>query len=259
VTGAGVAVVTGGGRGIGAAIVVALARTGFDVAIVSSESESQAQGVIDDARRFGRNVLYCEQDIASVVDHAPRVERIWRDLGPVRCLVNNAGVTSLARGDLLDLSVESFDRSVGVNLRGTFFFTQAIARRMLEEPCADPDGDYRSIVTITSANAEIVGVDRADYCMSKAALSMMSRLYAARLASSRIHVFEVRPGIIRTQMTRPATQKYDDFIARGGVPQGRWGTPEDVGETVACIAEGRLPFSTGEVINVGGGLHLHRV
>ena len=130
---------------------------------------------------------------------------------------------------------------------------------MIGEASAEGPESYRCIVTITSANAGILGVDRADYCMSKAALSMMSSLYAARLAASHIHVFEVRPGIIRTDMTLPATPKYDDFIASGGVPQRRWGAPEDVAATVASIAEGRLPFATGEVINVGGGLHLHRV
>ena len=251
--------VTGGARGIGAAITLALARARFDVAIVSQEPETEARSVIDGARRFGVNVRYTSCDIAQVSNHARVVEEIWRDLGPACCLVNNAGVTSLARGDLLDLSTESFDRSIGVNLRGTFFFTQQLTRRMVGDTVSDAPESYRCVVTITSANAEIVGVDRADYCMSKAALSMMSKLYAARLASSRIHVFEVRPGIIRTEMTRPATRKYDDLIARGGVPEGRWGAPEDVGLAVASIAEGRLPFATGEVINVGGGLHLHRV
>jgi 3-oxoacyl-[acyl-carrier protein] reductase len=256
---AGTAVVTGGGRGIGAAIVAALARAGFDVAIVSREPAAEAAGVVAEAGRFGGSVIYEQHDIVQVDDHGRVVEAIADKLGPVHCLVNNAGVTSLARGDLLDLSVESFDRSIDVNLRGTFFFTQAVASRMLQDaPTAAPER-YRCIVTITSANVEIVGADRADYCMSKAALSMMCKLYATRLASSGINVFEVRPGIIRTEMTRPATQKYDDFIARGGVPQGRWGEPEDVGAAVASIAEGRLPFATGEVINVGGGLHLHRV
>ena len=206
-------------------------------------------------RKSGRRVLYVEADIADVGRHDAIVRRIVDALGGVDCLVNNAGVTSLQRGDLLQLSRESFDRSVAVNLRGTFFLTQAFARQML----SSPSDAYRSIVTITSANAEVIGVDRGDYCMTKAALSMMSRLFATRLAASNIHVFEVRPGIIRTSMTQPATAKYDDFIARGGVPLARWGMPEDVAATVASIAEGRLPFATGEIINVGGGLHLQRL
>jgi NAD(P)-dependent dehydrogenase (short-subunit alcohol dehydrogenase family) len=134
--------------------------------------------------------------------HAPLVDAIHARLGPIDCLVNNAGVTSLRRGDLLDLSPDSFDRCIGVNLKGTFFLTQAVARAMVGLPA--PAATYRSIITITSANADIVGVNRADYCMTKAALSMASKLFAARLASAGIHVFEVRPGIIRTEMTAPA-------------------------------------------------------
>lgn len=253
------AVVTGGGRGIGAATAVALARAGFGIAIVSKEPASQATEVVREVRNLGAKVCYYEHDIAEIENHRAVVDRICGDLGAIDCLVNNAGVTSLQRGDLLDLSVESFDRSVAVNLRGTFFLTQAVAREMIRSRGSAASARYRSIVTITSANAEIIGLNRADYCMTKAALSMMSKLYAVRLASSNIHVFEVRPGIIRTEMTRPAADKYDAFIAQDGVPLGRWGAPEDVGTAVAALAEGRVPFATGEVINVGGGFHLHRV
>jgi NAD(P)-dependent dehydrogenase (short-subunit alcohol dehydrogenase family) len=159
----------------------------------------------------------------------------------------------------LELTSESFDRSVATNLRGTFFLTQAVARAMIARKATSETSRYRSIVTITSANAEIVGLNRGDYCMTKAAVSMMSKLFAARLAQDEIHVFEVRPGIIRTDMTEPATETYDRFIENDGVPLKRWGTSEDIGTTVATIALGRLPFATGEVLNVGGGLHLHRV
>lgn len=252
-----VAMVTGGGRGIGAAIAAALADAGFDVAIVSRESEADATDAIARARRASGKLVYLQHDVARIDEHREAIDRIRRELGEIDCLVNNAGVTSLARGDLLELTPESFDRTLAVNLRGTFFLTQAVARTMLERtPAADT---YRSIITITSANAEIVGADRADYCMSKAALSMMSKLYAARLAAAGVHMFEVRPGIIRTEMTAPAAAKYDALIAQDAVPLGRWGMPDDVGRAVAALAEGLLPFSTGEVINVGGGLHLHRV
>ncbi len=248
---------TGGSRGIGAAIAGALATSGFDVGIVSKQAESEAADALASVRAAGRKLIYVEQDIVRIDEHHAVVDRIRHDLGEIDCLVNNAGVTSLKRGDLLELEPESFDRTVGVNLRGTFFFSQAVARTMLER--SPPQSAYRSIINITSANAEIIGVDRADYCMSKAALSMMSKLYAARLASAGVHVFEVRPGIIRTAMTGPAASKYDALIAQGGVPLGRWGIPEDVARAVAALAEGRLPFATGEVINVGGGLHLHRI
>jgi NAD(P)-dependent dehydrogenase (short-subunit alcohol dehydrogenase family) len=254
-----VALVTGGGRGIGAAIAAALASAGFDVAIASREPEPEAADALARARAFGRRIVYAEHDIGRIDSHRQLLERIRGELGEVDCLVNNAGVTSLRRGDLLELTAESFDRAVAINLRGTFFLTQAVARQMVDRALPDAESRYRSIITITSANAEIVGLDRADYCMTKAALAMMSKLYAARLAPSGIHVFEVRPGIIRTDMTAPAAAKYDALIERGGVPLGRWGTPDDVGKAVATLAEGRLPFATGEVIHVGGGLQLHRL
>ena len=251
------ALVTGGARGIGAAIATSLANAGFDVAIASLEPPSEAAPVLEAIDASGRHARYVEFDIADIARHASLVADLWSTFGAIDCLVNNAGVTSLERGDLLDLSLESFDRSVAVNLRGTFFLTQAVARRMLGQ--REHVASQRSIITITSANAEIVGENRADYCMTKAALSMMSKLYAARLAAAGIQVFEVRPGIIRTRMTEPAAARYDELIARDGVPMRRWGLPEDVGTAVATLASGRLPFATGEVINVGGGLHLHRL
>lgn len=249
-----VALVTGGGRGIGLAIATALAQEGFAIAIASLEPERDVAAALAGLPR-GARVLYRSLDVGDLAAHAPFLAAVEHELGPVDCLVNNAGVTSLVRGDLLDLAPESFDRCLGVNLRGTFFLTQAVARRMVAVPATR----YRSIVTITSANAELLGPDRADYCVSKAALAMASRLFAARLAAHGIHVFEVRPGIIRTDMTAPATAKYDAFIAGGGVPLGRWGTPEDVGRTVATLARGDLPFVTGSAIDVGGGLQLHRL
>ena len=239
------AIVTGGARGIGRASATALADAGFDVVVVDLEP----------AEGFD----HCVRDVADVDGHASLVAEIVARHGPIHCLVNNAGVTSLVRGDLLDLTPASFDRSIGVNLRGAFFLTQAVARSMI---AADADGagsPYRSIVTIGSVNAEILGLNRADYCISKAGVSMATRLFAARLATSRIHVFEIRPGIIRTDMTAPAREKYDRFIADDGVPMRRWGEPGDVGTTVATISQGLLPFATGEILNVGGGMHLHRV
>ena len=253
------ALVTGGARGIGKAAAKALAAAGFNIAIVSAETASEAADALADLRSHGRKAVYIQQDIADIASHATLVESVGNQLGPIHCLVNNAGVTSLRRGDMLELTPESFDRSVDINLRGTFFLTQAVARAMIARSASGENAAYRSIVTITSANAEIIGLNRADYCMTKAALSMASKLFAARLAQEDIHVFELRPGIIRTDMTAPATATYDRFIENDGVPLGRWGTPEDVGTTVATIAQGLLPFATGEVLNVGGGLHLHRV
>lgn len=253
------ALVTGGARGIGYAAASALISAGFDVAIVSQQGEEEAGLGLRDLQALGGRVLYLCGDISSVDAHAKLIEDICGQLGPIHCLVNNAGVTSMVRGDLLDVTVESFDRCVGTNLRGTFFLTQAVARSMLAADASGDQSPYRSIITITSVNADVLGLNRADYCITKAALSMASKLFAARLASSRIHVFELRPGIIRTDMTAPAQEKYDRYIDEGGVPLGRWGDPRDVGGTVATIARGLLPFATGEVLNVGGGVHLHRI
>ena len=248
------ALVTGGARGIGRAAAHALAAAGFDVAIASLEPAGDADlGVL---RALGRRISYHRHDIASIGEHDALVAQVIDELGPIDCLVNNAGVTSLVRGDLLDLTPASFDRCMAVNLRGTFFLTQCVARAMIAAPAKSA---YRSIITITSVNAEIVGENRADYCITKAGLSMAGKLFAARLAAERIHVFEIRPGIVRTDMTAPATGKYERFIADGGVPLGRWGEPDDVGTTVATLAQGLLPFATGEVLNVGGGVQLHRI
>jgi len=252
----GTALVTGGVRGIGNAACLALANAGFDVAIASLEVATEADSILSAISALGQRAVYVQQDIADIALHGPLVQYIYEQLGSIDCLVNNAGVTSFRRDDMLELAPESFDRSVAVNLRGTFFLTQAVAKAMIARPTSKR---YRSIITVTSANAEILGLNRADYCMAKAALSMASKLFAARLAKEAIHVFEVRPGIIRTDMTAPATERYDQLIERDGVPLNRWGTPEDVGTAIATIAQGGLPFDTGEVLNIGGGLHLHRV
>ena len=231
------ALVTGGGRGIGRAIANALAGAGFDIALISMETPAEAKGVLTDVRSLGRKAVYFQQDIADIDSHAELLAAVHEQLGPVECLVNNAGVTSLRRGDMLELTPESFDRCVDVNLRATFFLTQAVARAMV---VAGPGaGGYRSIVTITSLNADVIGLNRADYCMTKAALSMASKLFAARLAQHNIHVFELRPGIIRSDMTEPASATYDRLIQNDGVPLGRRGLPEEVGKTVAVIASDR--------------------
>jgi NAD(P)-dependent dehydrogenase (short-subunit alcohol dehydrogenase family) len=244
-----IALVTGAGRGIGYAIGRALAAQGFDMALASLEAEAPALDA------FGGRARYYPFDLADLGQHAGLLDRIERDLGPVTCLVNNAGVSSLVRGDLLELTPESFDRSVAVNLRGTFFLSQAVARRML----AAPSEHLRTLVTISSANAEIVGENRGDYCMTKAALAMMNKLFASRLAEAGIACFEVRPGIIETDMTAPAFARYDPFIQAGGVPMRRWGQVDDIGTAVATLACGGLPYATGSHIDIGGGMQLHRV
>jgi len=177
----------------------------------------------------------------------------WR--GRIDCLVNNAGISAPRRGDLLELGPQAFDQVLGVNLRGTFFFTQAVAKRMLNAPAAGP----RSIITISSVNAELASIERGEYSMSKAGLAMLTKLFALRLAANGIAVFEVRPGVIRTSMTQVVAEKYERRIADGLVPMGRWGAPRDVGEAVAGLASGRFAFSTGSVLHVDGGLAVPRL
>jgi NAD(P)-dependent dehydrogenase (short-subunit alcohol dehydrogenase family) len=243
------ALVTGARRGIGAAIAVDLARAGFDVAITDLDREG-ADATLAAIRTAGARALFVASDLADIDAHAAVVKSVV-DWG----LVNNAGMPAPVRGDLLEVTPGAFDRVLGVNLRGTFFFTQAVARHMLSAPCEHP----RSIVTISSASAELASIERGEYCTSKAGLAMAMRLFALRLAPHDIAVFDVRPGIIRTPMTESVAQKYEARIGNGLVPMSRWGTPPDVSRVVANLATGQFHFATGSVINVDGGLALPRL
>jgi NAD(P)-dependent dehydrogenase (short-subunit alcohol dehydrogenase family) len=242
--------VTGAARGIGCAICKALVAEGWVVAGLDIIEPAEVDRLSE--------VRYWAADVADMAMHGSLLDAIISKLGVPNCLVNNAGVTSLRRGDLLELTAESFDRVMSINVRGSFFLSQQFARRLIVAG-GKVEGPPRSIIWIGSANAEIVGEQRADYCISKAATAMMSKLFAARLAEYDIRTYEIRPGIIATDMTAPAKGRYDSFIANGGVPLRRWGTASDVARTVATIARGDLPFCTGIHVDVGGGLHLHRV
>ena len=246
-----VALVTGGRRGIGRGIALALAGAGFDVVINDLVDDAAAAETAQAVAGQGRRAAVVAGDISDVAGLDRLVDEAWACFGAIDCLVNNAGVSVLNRGDLLDVSLESYDRCLDTNLRGPFFLTQKIARRMLAAP---PGPGPRSIITISSISSEVVSVARGEYCISKAGLSMLSKLFAARLAESGIAVFEVRPGIIRTDMTRPSAERLDQLIAEGYSPIRRWGEPADVGRAVATLATGGLPFSVGQVIQVDGGL-----
>jgi len=249
----GIALITGGRRGIGRGIALALAGSGFDIVINDLVEDEAAAEAVAAVEALGRRAAVVVGDIADIAGLDAVVGAAWQRFGAIDCLVNNAGVSVLSRGDLLDVSLESYDRCLDINLRGPFFLTQKIARRMLEAP---PATSQRSIITISSVSSEVVSVARGEYCISKAGLSMMSKLFAARLAESGIAVFEVRPGIIRTDMTRPSADRLDQLIAEGFTPIRRWGEPDDVGRAVATLAAGGLPFSVGEVVHVDGGLTL---
>ena len=200
-------------------------------------------------------MLFHDGDISDLAGHAPLVEAVVDRFGRIDCLVNNAGIASPVRGDLLDLQPANFDKVMSVNLRGTVFLTQAVAKAML----ASGAGQSRTIVNITSVSAEMASPERADYCISKAGLSMWTKVLALRLAGDGISVFEVRPGIIRTDMTAGVAAKYDALIDGGLVPMRRWGEARDIGEAVAALATGRLAFATGSVLNLDGGLSIPKL
>lgn len=245
------ALVTGGKRGIGRAIALALADAGFDILILDVVQDEDAHAVVAEIERKGCRAFAIAADIADITRHRAITEEVWTRLGPLSCLVNNAGVSVLNRGDLLDVTPESYDRCLNINLRGAFFLTQAIARRMLAD--AAPVW-HRSIINITSVSAEVISINRGEYCISKAGASMMTKLYAVRLADTGIGVYEVRPGIIRTDMTKVSEARLDQLIQDGISPIKRWGEAEDVAQTVVTAAEGRLPFAVGQTLVVDGGL-----
>jgi NAD(P)-dependent dehydrogenase (short-subunit alcohol dehydrogenase family) len=248
------AIVTGGARGIGLACAEALADAGFDI-LVADLAEKAEDGLAENITARGAKFAYAQCDIADLDSHAALVDAAIHAFGHIDCLVNNAGVGSVVRGDLLELKPENFDRALGINLRGTVFLSQAVARAMLATP-----GDHtKSIVTVTSVSAEMASPERADYCISKAGLSMWVKNLALRLAPENIGVFEVRPGIIRTDMTAGVTAKYDALIDGGLVPAKRWGEASDIGAVVAALASGKFGFSTGSVINVDGALSVPRL
>lgn len=253
-----VALVTGARRGIGRGICAALARAGFDLAMLDIVDDDSARETQRRAERHGARAIFLRGDIADLHGHEAVLDRVYTAFGTVDCLVNNAGVSVAQRGDVLEVTPESFDRVVGINLRGTFFFTQTVAKRMVGES-RPADEAPRAIVTISSINAWLVGPDRAEYCMAKTGLTMMTRIFALRLAPHRIHTYEIRPGIIETEMTAVARAKYDKLIGDGLTPIARWGQPDDVGAAVAALATGALPFATGDAYHIDGGMHITKV
>ncbi|HWA80825.1 MAG TPA: 3-ketoacyl-ACP reductase [Acetobacteraceae bacterium] len=251
-----VALITGSRRGIGCAAALALADAGFDIVLNDVVDDADAEKTLRTVTARGANARFIVADISDLGRHEDLLNQLYATFGRLDCLVNNAGVQLRDRVDVLDADVGEFDRLIGVNLRGTFFLTQAAARRMIAESATRPG---RSIVTITSANAVMVSPEKAAYCISKAGLSMAAQLFAVRLAQYGIPVFEIRPGLIETDMTLPVRQKYGAMIEKGLMPIPRWGTPEEVGQAVANLAVGTLPYSIGQPINIDGGLLAFRL
>lgn len=249
------AIVTGGSRGIGRGIAAALGRLGFAVVVNYANRADAAEETVALVREAGGEAVAVQGNIAQRADHEPLIAAAIERFGRLDVLVNNAGITSQGRKDVLEATEESWDLVFATNLKGPFFLTQAAARRMIEQV---QRGTIQTgtVVTISSISAFAVSVNRADYCMTKAALGMMTQLYAQRLAEYGIRVYEICPGVIESDMTAPVKEKYDRLIAEGLWPIRRWGTPDDVGRAVAAVVEGHFPFTTGERIRVDGGFHI---
>ncbi len=254
-----IALVTGGSRGIGFGIAKALAAEKWDIVINGVRPAEDVAEPLSALRGLGVQVGYARGDIGSVEGRAA-ILAATREFarGPVNLLVNNAGVAPKVRADLLETSEESYDYVVDTNLKGSFFLTQAIARDMVAAKKADP-AFQAWIVNITSISATVVSINRGEYCIAKAGFGMLTQLFAVRLGSEGIPVYEVRPGVIKTDMTAGVTEKYDKLIVGGLCVQPRWGFPDDVGRAVAGLARGDFPFSTGQVVMVDGGLTIPRL
>ena len=258
------AIITGASRGIGRGISLELARIGYDLVINYAGNQEAALATVQDcesaASEAGHSIraIAVKANVGNPEDRNHLMNECRQTFGRLDLLVNNAGITSIGRADILEAKEENFDQLMSINLKGPFFLSQQAANWMIEL-CKAGTIETPKIVSISSISAYTVSVNRADYCMAKAALGMMTKLFAVRLAEHGIRVYEVCPGIIASDMTAPVQAKYDKLIAEGLTPMPRWGQPSDIGKTITAIAQDYLPFSTGEVINVDGGFHLRKL
>ncbi|MCA8998413.1 MAG: 3-ketoacyl-ACP reductase [Planctomycetaceae bacterium] len=250
-----VAIITGGARGIGLGIAEQLANAGWSLMLNGVRPQSDARLAVQQIAALGNPVDYCAADVSSSEDRKRLVEATIERFGRIDALVNNAGITSPGRKDILEADEESFDKVMGINLKGPFFLTQLAARRMAAQD--NSDGWRGKVVFVSSISAEFVSVNRGDYCLTKAALGMATKLWATRLAEHHIDVYEVRPGVIRSDMTAGVTDKYDKLFSEGLTLDRRWGEPSDVGKAIRVLLDGELPYATGQVLKIDGGMTIH--
>ncbi|QTQ12625.1 3-ketoacyl-ACP reductase [Treponema parvum] len=251
------AVITGASRGIGFAIARKLGKDGFNVVIVATGSKEKNQENMDTLTADKTKWAYVRANIADRDDRLRIVREAVDAFGRIDVLVNNAGVAPLVRSDLLEMTEESFDRVIGINTKGTMFLTQAVAKQMLKQEIL---GKKRgTIINISSCSAEVSSISRGEYCVSKAGVSMLTTLYADRLAKEGILVHEIRPGVIATDMTLAVTEKYDKLIGDGLFPIARWGSPEDIAAAVSAFADDHFLYTTGNYVDVDGGFHIKRL
>jgi NAD(P)-dependent dehydrogenase (short-subunit alcohol dehydrogenase family) len=254
-----VAMVTGGSRGIGFGIASALGKGGFDLAINGRREASDVNDAIEKLSRTGAKVLYLRGDVANRADRSSMLDQIEHEFGRLDVLVNNAGVAPDVRADILDAGEESFDRLISINLKGPYFLTQLAAKWMIKQRQSAGEKWRGCVINLSSVSATVASVNRGDYCITKAGIAMTTMLWAARLQEFGIDVYEIRPGIISTDMTAGVTEKYDKLIAAGLTIEKRWGTPEDVGRAAAALARGEIPYATGQVLHIDGGMTISRL
>ena len=248
-----VALVTGGARGIGLGVARELAKAGFDLALCGRKGGDEVMDSVKELEKLGAEVMYVRCDIANSDDRRNVIDAAREHYGHLEVLVNNAGVAPKVRADILEATEESFDYIMDINLKGAYFLTQEAAKFMAAQH-AKKKSFTGTIIFVTSCSASVVSVNRGDYCLSKAALSMAAQLFAARMAEFGVSVYEIRPGVIKTDMTSGVTEKYDRLIEQGLTLQKRWGMPEDIGKAAAALAGGQIPYATGQILKIDGGM-----
>ena len=253
-----VALVTGGSRGLGLGIAEQLAADGFNLAINGRRPEEEIAEVLESLRAQGVQVEYIRADVADGASREQMIDEIRDRFGRLDVLVNNAGVAPSTRADVLEASEESFDRLISINLKGPYFLTQLVANWMVKQR-ESVDGFAGVIVNISSVSAELASINRGDYCISKAGISMATKLWSTRLAEFGIPVYEIRPGVFRTDMTDGVKEKYDKMFAEGLTLEPRWGEPAELGHAVSLLVSGKLTYATGNVLTVDGGLTMPRL
>ncbi|MEI6138532.1 MAG: 3-ketoacyl-ACP reductase [Mariniphaga sp.] len=253
-----IALITGGTRGIGLGIAIEFAKAGFDLAVNGIRNREAVQPVLDELESFGVRVAYIKGDVANKDDRKQMVSTIMEQFGKINVLVNNAGIAPPERKDILEATEESFRYVMQVNLQGPYFLTQLFANQMIELKQQYP-GEFFAIINVSSVSATIASVNRGEYCISKAGIAMATKLWAARLGEFDIPVYEIQPGVIKTYMTSGVKAKYDLLFKNGLAIQQRWGIPSDVGKVAAAMATGKMPYSTGQVVQVDGGMTVQRL
>ena len=253
-----VALVTGGSRGIGFGIVKQLALRGFDMAMNGVRHFNEVKDIVDEIKMNDVDIIYCQGNIAVATDREKIIQEVKDHFGQLNVLVNNAGIAPKQRNDILNTTEDSYDEVMDTNLKGTYFLTQLAANYLIVQKNEDPDFNG-CIINVSSISATVASVNRGEYCISKAGIGMLTQLFAVRLGEYNLPVYEVRPGVIATDMTAGVKEKYDALIAQGLCLQNRWGQPDDVGKAVTAIADGYFPYSTGQVIMVDGGLNISRL